>query len=281
MPSALRFRPLQHRNSITSIPRTPKSPWGAYTGEVVPYGPHRPGRFQRTKATLLVAVLLATLLGGASWFYPQLLILPGATVNHTRPSLSRLWRPSPSSSSTPSSNAERFVPSFPLYEMTFQDNYIFQRKGKAADRAWETMFPHGGGSVAIKNPREYGLPPSFAAPDDSGKASGTEVYEVSVIRQLGCLTLLRRILIDYEDNVPSQVQTQAHAFHCLDHVRQAILCASDTSLEAISERESGLQYPDVMSNSEGSTPGFKSARHTCKNWSEVRAWIELNRPDDR
>lgn len=179
MPSALRFRPMQHRNSINAIPRTPKSPRGAYTGEPVPYNPYSPGRYQKTKGTILFALLLVTVLGGALWFYPQLLILPGGTVAHTRHSLSRLWR---------SSDLKTFVPSFPLYEMTFQDNYIFQRKGKAADRAWETMFPHGGGSVAVKNPRDFGLPPSFTAPDDSGNnASDTEIYEVSVIRQLGCL----------------------------------------------------------------------------------------------
>jgi hypothetical protein len=64
-------------------------------------------------------------------------------------------------------------------------------------------------------------------------------------------------------------------------VRQAILCASDTSLEPISDREGGRQYSDVTDSSKGVTPGFKSARHTCKNWTEVRAWMEVNRPTDR
>jgi len=64
-------------------------------------------------------------------------------------------------------------------------------------------------------------------------------------------------------------------------VRQAVLCASDMSLEVISDRESGHQYPDVSSSEKGITAGFKSARHMCKNWVEVRAWIEVNRPVDR
>lgn len=50
------------------------------------------------------------------------------------------------------------------------------------------MFPHGGGSIAVQNPREFGLPPSMVALDALGNnVSDTEIYEVSVIRQLGCL----------------------------------------------------------------------------------------------
>jgi len=232
---------MPHRDSISAIPRTPKSPSGAYTGEPVPYKPYSPGRYQKSKTRILSTLLLfVTVLGGILWFFPRLFLLPGATIVHTRPSLSGWWRSS-------SSDSKPFVPAFPKYEMTFKDNYVFQQKGRAADRAWETMFPHSGGSIAVKNPRDFGLPPSFPAPDEAGNnASDTEIYEVSVIRQLGCLvscrqpwegssflrarpylkkwlfanvpkTLLRRILIDYEDNVAPQPHTQAHAFHCLDH----------------------------------------------------------------
>lgn len=56
------------------------------------------------------------------------------------------------------------------------------------DRAWLSMFPEGNGSVVVKNPRDYGLPLSADAIDASGKTvPDTEVYEVSIVRQLGCL----------------------------------------------------------------------------------------------
>lgn len=243
MPSALRFRPPHHRNSINSVPRTPKSPRGAWTGEPVPYNPHSVNRHHKTKISL-AALILITAFGVILWLYPQLgvpALAPGIKFIPARPSLSRFWRPSYPFYS--SSQAKQFVPPFPLYEMTFQDNGAFQRKCKGADRAWATMFPHGGGSIAVQNPREFGLPPSI-----SGNTSDIEIYEVSVIRQLGCLvstlwrslpftshlsdfpltfafckTLLRQILIDYEDHVAPQVQTQRHAFHCLDHGSLSIL----------------------------------------------------------
>jgi hypothetical protein len=183
MPSTLRFRPPHHRNSINAIPRTPKSPRGVYTGEPVPYNPPSASRHHKTKITLFFALILITVFGGILWLYPQVgvpVAAPVLRIIPTRPSLSRFWRPS--NPSSPPSQAKQFVPSFPLYEMKFQDNYAFQRKGRGADRAWATMFPHGGGSVAVQNPREFGLPPSVG-----DNTSDTEIYEVSVIRQLGCL----------------------------------------------------------------------------------------------
>lgn len=185
-PSVLRFRPYHHGTSVDSIPRTPKSPRGAYTGEPVP---HRRDSALQPKKILFALLALLILTSGLLYFVPELrLAIPGLRIIASNPSI---WPDDPPARKSPQKPIS-FVPDFPLYEMTFKDVYPFQQKGKAADSAWSNMFPHGGGSIAVKNPRKFGLPPSMVALDALGNnVSDTEIYEVSVIRQLGCLVSRR------------------------------------------------------------------------------------------
>ncbi|KAK5050858.1 hypothetical protein LTR84_003417 [Exophiala bonariae] len=192
-PSALRFRPYHHGTSVDSIdsgPRTPKSPRGAYTGEPVPF--RQQHKAIQSKRILLALLTLLTVSSALLYFVPQLRIaIPGLRLIPSKASLS--WPAYPPAIAAQQQQKQQqkqdsFVPDFPLYEMTFKDVHPFQQKGKAADSAWSNMFPHGGGSIAVKNPRKFGLPPSMIALDAAGNnVSDTEIYEVSVIRQLGCL----------------------------------------------------------------------------------------------
>ena len=50
------------------------------------------------------------------------------------------------------------------------------------------MFPKGDGRIAVRHPREHGLPLSAAAIDDQGNAiPDTEIYDIAIVRQLDCL----------------------------------------------------------------------------------------------
>lgn len=81
-----------------------------------------------------------------------------------------------------------FTPHFHTHEHRFRDDPAFQDSTSRGDNAWLSMFPSGDGSIAVKNPRQYGLPPSSVAVDGQGnKVADTEIYDVSVVRQLGCL----------------------------------------------------------------------------------------------
>ncbi len=73
---------------------------------------------------------------------------------------------------------------------------------------------------------------------------------------------------------------RAHAFHCLDHVRQALLCAADTTLEPTGNGGVSTSveqhYVGHQTLVEKPSAVFESALHTCKNWTAVRNWIEEN-----
>ena len=58
-----------------------------------------------------------------------------------------------------------------------------------------------------------------------------------------------------------------HIFHCLDYLRQTIMCNADTTLEWRSEGD--------PAHIDGYGP-----THQCRNWDEVRQWLGANMPPD-
>ncbi|KIW94750.1 uncharacterized protein Z519_04727 [Cladophialophora bantiana CBS 173.52] len=94
---------------------------------------------------------------------------------------------------------------------------------------------------------------------------------------------IRQILIDYDHEHHPHVHERAHVFHCLDHVRQALLCAADTTLEptrdggVVSVPDSPHRYVGHQKMVDDRSSGLPAALHTCKNWTAVKVWIEENR----
>ncbi|KAG1811881.1 uncharacterized protein BJ212DRAFT_1373857 [Suillus subaureus] len=81
------------------------------------------------------------------------------------------------------------------------------------------------------------------------------LFGVSMFHQIHCLQMIRLALI----NGPSD-----HSGHCLNFLRQAILCNSDTTLDPV--------YIDgSMIGSDG-----LGVTHICRDWSQVYAYIKEN-----
>ena len=57
-----------------------------------------------------------------------------------------------------------------------------------------------------------------------------------------------------------------HAQHCIEYLRQNIICAADTTLEPIKPEDNGVD-------------GFGN-KHNCRNYSAVKEWAELYRGTD-
>ena len=185
MPSALRFRSTRG-DSTEGPPRTPKSPRGFYTGEPVPFESSY-NFTHKIKCAVLVVLLLLCTAATLLWFYPQL-NLPGAFLI----ALLRSW----AFLSPTAPQPKQFVPSFPVHNLAFQENYAFQDKGATGAHAWSSMFPPQDMRIAVNKPREFGLPHSSSAIDREGnKVPNVEVYDVSVVRQLGCLACTSVLLV--------------------------------------------------------------------------------------
>lgn len=103
------------------------------------------------------------------------------------------------------------------------------------------------------------------------------VRAVSVFHQLHCLNELRLGYCSKSDSTsmqgrgsPDHHHSSAHARHCFDYLRQALICASDTTLERL------------QSDSRGELPSVNGwgTLHQCRNHEEVFEWTMLHRASD-
>jgi len=144
---------------------------------------------------------------------------------------------------------------------------------------WGSLFPAGNGWVRL-------------GPDG-------RQFAVSMYHQLHCLNAMRHALVQAREvaglhfDDPSSVKEQgnatshthgrrarmllpetplqafSHADHCFNYLRQAILCAADTTIEASQQ----TKRPDGKSDAGASGMGMT---HTCKDWTQLREYLEEN-----
>ncbi|MCJ1474998.1 hypothetical protein MMC13_003658 [Lambiella insularis] len=152
----------------------------------------------------------------------------------------------------PQGETDFLIPAGPIHQETTTYNQTFTQPGPAADSAWESMFPRGLGFV--KHPT--------IAPNHS---------VLAVFHQLHCMNLLRIGFYAAVNGTLEEMQMQhmqdinqrpdpKHISHCFDYLRQALMCAVDTNLEAVDP---------VL----GGSKGYGYAR-TCRDFDAVKAWSD-------
>ncbi|KAG2035912.1 hypothetical protein BDR03DRAFT_983376 [Suillus americanus] len=127
-----------------------------------------------------------------------------------------------------------------IVALTFEDSKYYSTSGLTAWSEWNLLdhFPEGHGFVRLgPNGRLFG---------------------VSMFHQIHCLQTIRLALI----NGPN-----GHSGHCLNFLRQAILCNSDTTLD-----------PVYINGSTAGSDGL-GVTHICRDWSQVYAYIKENQMD--
>lgn len=123
--------------------------------------------------------------------------------------------------------------------MTFDDSEHYNISSFDAWLDWEslTSFPNGSAYVQLEpNGREFGL---------------------SMFRQLRCLNILRVALIDGPGDESKR---------CLNLLRQAILCASDITLDALN-----IEIDGQLKATDGA-----GMTHVCRDWTQVYAFVREN-----
>ncbi|OJJ48982.1 hypothetical protein ASPZODRAFT_139933 [Penicilliopsis zonata CBS 506.65] len=110
--------------------------------------------------------------------------------------------------------------------------------------------------IAVDNPSSHGLSGGFPIP---GRDS--EGYSLSLFHQLYCLALDS----DPASSSPMHmhIHGNAHLNHCMDYLRQAIICAADTTLEKARAENGTLQQ---------ATDGWEVI-HQCRDWDRVYASV--------
>jgi len=90
-------------------------------------------------------------------------------------------------------------------------------------------------------------------------------FGVSMFHQLHCLQMIRAAVIERH---PEAVHSNKHAQHCFDFIRQAILCAADTTLDPI-DRVGTTGKKGQGADGVGTT-------HVCRDWEAVYDFVYEN-----
>ncbi|TFK24211.1 hypothetical protein FA15DRAFT_592757 [Coprinopsis marcescibilis] len=125
--------------------------------------------------------------------------------------------------------------------MDFQNTVNYQLNGSVANAQWEALFPSTGGLV-------------YLGPEK-------RPFMLSTFHQLRCLDIIRRnYALDAEKghkNPTSQTR------HCMNYLRQMILCRGDSRLERVVDPE-GAHAVQVRDS------------QTCRDWRSLYSQVEKN-----
>lgn len=130
--------------------------------------------------------------------------------------------------------------SLPLVETVFEESTEFTILGPDAKKAWRSLHPKGRGYVHL-GPRR-------------------RIFAIAMFHQLHCIVAFHTVLSDPED----PTYAPEHVHHCLNYVRQLILCNADQTLEPY----------DFMSRNFTTDP----VGHTrqCRDWSRLYDFVKTN-----
>ncbi|CZT05096.1 uncharacterized protein RAG0_11329 [Rhynchosporium agropyri] len=167
---------------------------------------------------------------------------------------------------------QSFLPRIPIKEVKFDFPTKYADTGSEADSLWRDMMPIGAGFVRVPHPRRFDMPESKSIEGDPEEG---EVYSLSITHQLHCLAVIRHVIMKYEKKDKSRYAGEGHEYHCIDYIRQAILCAGDTTLD----------YAAIVKGSDGVERrlGFTGANstHQCRDWDAIRDWAIEHRSGDK
>jgi hypothetical protein len=129
--------------------------------------------------------------------------------------------------------------------MTVHNTINYQLNGTRADAQWAAMMPPGEGLVHL--------------------GPNKEPFMVSMFHQLRCLNIIRQA---YEAGSHGNKEMDAIGFHCLNYIRQMVLCRGDRRMERVVDPYGAhaVQVRDTQ---------------TCKDWRAVYSMVENNDKEHR
>ncbi|KHN94754.1 uncharacterized protein MAM_07350 [Metarhizium album ARSEF 1941] len=165
-----------------------------------------------------------------------------------------------------------------VFNGSFMRENIYRQQGSPeVDEAWEDLgVDYRAGIISYEDGLRSGLQPSFV--QRAAKYGGGFLVNVEGMHHLHCLNLVRKSLYfnyDYykqlgkHEFVNGDAILRPHITHCLDVIRQVLMCNVDTGVlgQVWANSESPFPFPDFNTN------------HKCKNYGDVREWaMNLQRP---
>ncbi|KAK5994226.1 Oxidase ustYa [Cladobotryum mycophilum] len=135
---------------------------------------------------------------------------------------------------------------------------------------WDDIY--AGTFVAFDDPsiggaQGGGMQMTDVAADPSKWSAKSEGFAVAVMHQLHCVISIKQALVAFQKGHTGSHHTSdfEHLNHCVEMLRQAVMCQGDLSLER----------PHNADGTQGST-GWGSV-HMCRDWSGIYRAVMANR----
>jgi len=132
---------------------------------------------------------------------------------------------------------------------------IYQGLSDEVDQAWGELYNH----TIMKIPKsEAALLPNKTFPIK--EEPGYYIAGLDVFHQLHCLNNIRRAL-HREYYINDTDLGEEHVSHCVDSIRQSLMCSADISVNV-------WQWSEELS----AVVGYSTQAHTCRNFNKLRDW---------
>ncbi|KAH6914620.1 hypothetical protein BKA70DRAFT_1256629 [Coprinopsis sp. MPI-PUGE-AT-0042] len=137
----------------------------------------------------------------------------------------------------------------------------YQGYGDDVDAAWLDLYDH----TILRLPKsEAILLPNKTYPLKD--EPGYYIAALDVFHQIHCLNTVRKaVYMDHYRGHDSHL-TDEHISHCIDSIRQSLMCNADISVNVWQWSE------DVYA-----VVGYSTNAHTCKNYNKIQGWARENR----
>ncbi|KAF4447024.1 Tat pathway signal sequence [Fusarium albosuccineum] len=134
-----------------------------------------------------------------------------------------------------------------------------------AEKAWTQLMDPYIVQITGKEAEGISRPTSKISKDPDYYITSLDVYH-----QLHCLNDIRKMVRDYNttEGVLGRLQTM-HKFHCIDSLRQSLMCNADLSLiHWYWADHPGKHFPNATTT------------HICRKWSKIEEWAVSHRLDE-
>jgi hypothetical protein len=145
----------------------------------------------------------------------------------------------------PGSKVLSFSPNFRedgLVALRIIESSHYALNSGQADEEWAALMPTGGHTIQVTSPSH----PNIESP---------ETRTVSLFHQLKCLDIIRQ-----QYNAPPSQPISGLTRHCMNYIRQTILCWPNLRLESARQRASSVRNYDTV----------------CRDWNVVYEEAERN-----
>ncbi|OJA16844.1 hypothetical protein AZE42_03620 [Rhizopogon vesiculosus] len=138
--------------------------------------------------------------------------------------------------------------------LTFNSSEHYSTSGIMAWSEWNSLdyFPRGHGFVRLGPNGIIFTPSCVRRSPFAGR-----IFGISMFHQIHCMEMIRLALI----HGPNK-----RSGHCLNFLRQTILCNSDITLDPLLDDSDGTM---------GGTDGL-GVTHVCRDWSQVYSYVAEN-----